>query len=74
MLGNALSLSSLLFTVLYILNTCRLQVTQGTKGALNSSQSEEARCSIIPRDLNTCLNWPFYSNFLYRFIAPLRAT
>ncbi len=32
--------------VLYILDTCRLQVTKVTKGALNASQSEEARDSI----------------------------
>ncbi len=41
----------LLFTVLYILDTCRLQVTKVTKGALNQSQSEEARHS-------TCLAQP----------------
>ncbi len=29
--------------VLYILDTCCLQVTKVTKGALNASQSEEAR-------------------------------
>ncbi len=36
----------LLFTVLYILDTCRLQVTKVTKGAQNRGQSEEARRSI----------------------------
>ncbi len=41
----------LLFTVLFILDTCRLQVTKVTKGALNRDQSEEARRSI-------CLAWP----------------
>ncbi len=51
-----------------------MQVTKVTKGALNSSQSEEARCSIILRGLNTCLSWSFYSNFLYRYIAPFKAT
>ncbi len=45
---------SLLFTVLYILDTCRLQVTKVTKGALNSSQLKEARDSIILPGLNTC--------------------
>ena len=40
--------------VLYILDTCRLQVTKVTKGALNASQSEEARDSIVWRGLNTC--------------------
>ena len=35
-----------LFMVLYILDTCRLQVTKVTKGTLNASQSEEARDSI----------------------------
>ncbi len=42
--------------VLYILDTCRLQVTKVTKGALNASQSEEARDSTVWRGLNTCLS------------------
>ncbi len=41
----------LLFTVLYMLDTCCLQVTKVTKGALNQSQSEDARRS-------TCLAQP----------------
>ncbi len=36
----------LLFTVLYILDTCRLQVTTVTKGALNANQSEGVGDSI----------------------------
>ncbi len=58
--------------VLYILDTCRLQVTKVTKGALNASQSEAARDSIClarPEHLHA-----FYSKFLYRFIVPLKGT
>ncbi len=54
---NDLSDLDLLFTgSIYILDTCCLQVTKVTKGALNASQSEEARNSTVWRGLNTCLS------------------
>ncbi len=71
---KACSVSTCCLLVLYILDTCRLQVTKVTKGALNVNQSEEARDSI-------CLAWPehllrgsFYSKFIYRYIVPLKGT
>ncbi len=58
--------------VLYMLDTCRLQVTKVTKGALNASQLDGVGDSI-------CLAWPehrpapgvFYSKFLHRDLALL---
>ncbi len=60
--------------VLYILDTCRLQVTEVTKGALNATQSEEARDSICLARPEHLFRGSFYSKFLYRYIAPLKGT
>ncbi len=62
-----LSNLDLLVTVLYILDTCHLQVTKVTKGALNASQSEGVGDSI-------CLAWHEHlhrgSSILNSFTGP----
>ncbi len=63
-----------LFTVLYILDTCRLQFTKVTKGALNASQSEEARDSICLAGPEHLHRGSFYSKFLHRALTLLKDT
>ncbi len=60
--------------VLYILDTCRLQVTKVTNGALYVSQSEEAHNSIRLARPEHLFQGSFYSKFLYHYIAPLKGT
>ncbi len=60
--------------VLYTLDTCRLQVTKVTKGALNASQSEEARDSICLARPEHLHRGSFYSKFLPRALALLKGT
>ncbi len=62
----------LLFTVLYILDTCHLQVTKVTKGALNVSQSEGVWDSICLARPELPAPGVFYSKFFLRDLALLK--